>query len=110
MKKVILSLLLILGFFSSECLAKSWDEGDTAYIFARNAGKTTWFSKRPLIFYAQVSIERINNNNSKVKVYINKICWKTSSDEVVCNNESEGGFHVGSYRWVYKSDLKRWPF
>jgi hypothetical protein len=85
-------------------------EGDTGYIFARNAGKTTWFDKKPLIYYAKVSVETVNHNNGKVKVYIDNICWKNAYDEVRCNNDSEGDYRPGDYKWVYKSDIESWPF
>ncbi len=89
---------------------RSYKQGDTAYVYAKNAGKTTWFDKEPLIYYAKVSIEQINYSNSKVKVYIEKICWKNAYGGINCNESAEGGFRSGSYKWVTLYDLDSNPW
>lgn len=99
MKKLILGVALSLSQITS---AFAWEEGDTAYIFAKNAGKATWFSS-DLIYYAKVSIERLTNN--KAKVYIEKMCWRVWGGDVHCNKDTQGGYSPGSYTWVSKSSL-----
>lgn len=97
-KKIHLGVLLLAISFS----VNAWQVGDTAYVYARNVGQTTLFS-RDFVYYAKVSLEQLVED--KAKIHIEKICWLDTNSDIHCKLSGEGGFCPGNSTWVFTSNL-----
>ncbi len=109
MNKLLLALSLCLVFSLS--MAENWSVGDTAYVEAENAGMVSWFSSKPLVFYAHVTIEQVGGNRSKV--FVDEMCWQANgfpaNGKIVCDDEKQGKFNPGRYKWVSNYELEKYP-
>ncbi len=91
--------------------ANAWNVGDYGFVFTElsEGGWTLFGSTSDLYYYAKVSIEEVNRQNNRAKVYVDSICWRALNNKAYCRNSSEngGGFVPGQYKWVNVSSLNR---
>lgn len=97
MKKLLILSVLLPTF----AFAGNWQVGDSAYIYAKTFGG--------MYYYAYVSIDSINNNNNKSRVFVDQICWDSMQGVWCDSNRQEGSFKTGQYKWVYTDSLVNYP-
>lgn len=98
MKKLTIILFCLVSTVS---FAKNWQEGDSAYVFVQKFGG--------MYYYGFVTVENINKNNNKAKVFVNDICWDSLQGVYCSQNRQERDFTTGKYKWVSTYDLVQYP-